>query len=929
MKKRACIEFRVDEYRGDFLSPDETAPFLECYSSLPGRESTFFPIRWADASQISAKPFFAHTTFDLTGENYVDSKRTVAIKLSDTKGFVIKANTPNDQQQNSLQDCGNALLPLGDALAEMLNAEKHDVKKANEALAQREFVVPLTFSVYNEKDGSSVVKGVLKLSGVRAYMWKDGPLRDAPLRLDLERDAAGAVVPRDEFAYGGHNEPFFAAAMNALTLRGIYAFTEDAMAQGIGFAASSEEVKRVHAPFFATESGQMPGSAFVLKAGPLAPSPADEPEKHARVQAWMKKIAGYALARINQSEKWFIDTVTAQLARTDNVYDPQFTECANLFGQILAIPATSMPYVSDEVRIKARKRIIHMKTRNGYVDFKASGDPEGVHAVERFSEQAKNDGGDCEDAGMFENRIAMTLRAGKWSDPLVAAVGRMAQQFVPVVNLGSVRDASVGNDLSDMSKLRGEDTIDSIQDRSQKYGAHMWCEQVPVARFAALVQRSVPDVDHKLLTPDGYVGAPWQAWVPHLVVEGTGRIESLMLPRVAYTIGDAAAKQAVVDETLKRKELIGSLLTPDSTFSKMQMVREAQDASLVPNKRVTKFYRDATHAFTAAYADSLGVIDFVWAQKGPRVPAPASIGKLDAANPLFASLRCLNDTTSTIAAPAVSVGDDAPVDFAAWTESAAPAVSVGDDAPVDFAAWTESAAHHSAKQLVAPELDGMRIAMQLVTRHCEEHKTLFAASADGAPKHEYAYGAPLEDRIYTPLLPAIALVPGPRLSARETRYIGEIMRHAPPVNTPGDWKQIQMMHEASIESRLVNNKDDEALAIKAESEKVDQLQASLRKALGTESGKDWPKRGSHVGKWTLATFEFPTSALTQPGAVEAVTADVFSRYHDGKISFARLLTEEAMPYRRLAVLQLLLNPKESHAAASIEAQKRINARLST
>jgi hypothetical protein len=899
---RACFSVRVDEYRGDFLAPDETSPILEVYSSLPGRKSEFFAVNLGK-EQLFSKAFNVYTPFELSEKNFDPSKRTVSIKLSDTKGFVIKAKTPNDQKQNSLQDCGGALLRIGDEFAAIMNQEK-DVKKANDALAQSDFVLPLTFSVYKEDDNKDVVKGVLKISNIRAYMFNDdGPMFDKPLRLDLERTASGITVERDEFSYGGHNEPFFAAAMNNLTLRGIYAFTEDAMAEGIGFPATSDEVKRVHAPFFATESGVMPGSAFVLKPGGYVPS---DPAAFERVQSWMKKISGYALARVNRSEKWFIDTITNQLERNDNVYNPDFTVCANLFGQILAIPATSMPYVSDEVRTATRNRKTRVKTKDGYITFEASQDPNGVHAVERFSEQAKNDGGDCEDAGMFEHRISMTLRANKWTDALVAAVGRMAQQYVPVVNLGSVRDASVGNDVTD-GKLRGEDIIDSVADRSQQYGAHMWCEQVPVARFAALVQRSVPDVDTKLLSPEGYVGAPWNAWIPHLVVEGTGRIESLLLPPVAYKIGTAQEKQQVVNETIERKKLIGAILANDSIFSRMQMVREAADDTVVPNKRVTKFYRDATHAFTAVFADSLGVIDFIWSQKGQRVPASASMGALDAANPLFSSLRCLDSTSQVVAA-------------------AAPAVEPA-KSEVDFAKWNDQSSHHSAKVLLKQPVDGMQSAMQLVAKHYEDHAQMFAAQ-NADKKHEFSYGVPLEDRIYTPLLPAVSLVPGPRLNARETRVIAEIMRHAPPINTPGDWEQIERMHEASIESRLVNEKDDEMAAIGQEATKVEQLQLSIRKALGTEQGKDWPKRGSHIGKWTLATFHFPTSALLQEGAVEAITSNVFKEYHAGRVSFARLLTEEPMPYRRFAVLQMMLNPESVQAEAAKDATERINARLS-
>lgn len=930
----ACISFDIVEYDGSLLAPEdkETAPILMVWTSLQNRQKTYFPITWLkNSNRTKAAPFTATAIFSLDERNYDEKNRTVKIRLGDSLGLCVKVHTPNPQGQLSIQDCGDVLVPLGQMLAEALRVAKNDVAKANSLLKEREIVESLKYHVYTEEDGKRVNKGAIVITNLRALLMRD-PAAAKPaafgvgnaLLLDLEREK-GEVKIASEFDYVAANESFFSAATNNVLMRSIYPFTEHAMSEGLGFAAASEEVRRAHAAVFSVASGTLPAFMFAVKPGPQAPVKADSPVQFTLSQAWLRKLGDYALARINQSPEWFIGTVTRQLAVSGTTeYDAQFTACANLIGQVAAMGPTSMPYVSDEVHTSARNRIARVKTRNGYVNFEPSKAKEDLHAVERFSEMIDNDGGDCEDGGMFAYRVLTMLQHGEWEDSLVSAMSRVARLYVPAVELTTVEDPSIENDLSKKNKLGGSEIIDSAADRAKKIGAHMYCEALPVPKFAAMVQRAVPDFNPALVAPPGYVGEPWHAAVPHLVIEATGRIESLQQARVAYVFGSEAEKRAAVAEAQERHALISALVSnKDETFSRMQMVREQPDTTLTPNKRVTDFYRDATHLFTGAVLHAGGsVLDFTHAHRGDRVPAPESIGTLDLANPIALAMRAPG-TAATVAVTPISAPAPAAVE------------------PVNMAEWSKGAAFHGDAKLVPAKLDGLGVAMSLMSHGTLEPPAAAAASllsvagsalgeggggGGGAVIKPFKYGVPLYDRLSAPLLPAACLVPGTQLSARELRYMGELMRQMPPINMPGDWRQVEMMHDAALTSRLVNNGDDERANMKIEDAHVAQLQENLRLAMCTEKGRDWPKRGSHTGKWHLATFFFPFAALRDPAAITAVTRDVTRHFLDGRISFARLNTEEAVPYRRFAVLQLMLNPPQAQAAAAIAAQQKNNAR---
>lgn len=904
---RLRLAFDVVEYDGSLLDKPahESAPVFMCWSSLPGRAKNYFPIRWRAGSHgTKSQPFAAHTDFAVPAQSYDRLTHTAVIEPGDTLGVRVKAHTPNASGVLSLQNCGDTLVPLGTLLGGALRDANDDVKRANRALSERELPLALKFHVYSDdRSGERVTKGALLLSGLRIQL-ADEP--DLDVLLDLRRDAdSGEVAAPSEFAYVSANQRLFGALVEDIMVRSILMFTEDATAQGFGFAPSSDESRRVHAPFFALPSGMLPGFVYCMRPGPLAPAAERDADQFDRVQSWLRMLADCALERANRRADWFIETVDAQLERRDNAYDDAMTDAADLLGQMLAAAPTSLPYVSDEVRTAARARLARVRTKNGYIEFRASPDGAGVHAVERFSEEADNDGGDCEDGGMFAYRIATTLAHGDWDDELVAAMAALARQYVPTVNLGSVKDASVSNDLTDESQLRNAKIIDSPIDRKQSYGAHMWCEMVPLAKFVAQVRRAVPDVRSELLWLRGAVRAPWIAALPHLVIEATGRLGSLQLPRIAYVMNDDAdssKKRALVAAREAHRRTVAHLVRASPVFRQMQMVREQADTHNTPNKRPTNFYRQTTHTFTAAFMENgLATVDFVAAHRGKRVPAPANGDLWFADNQVAAAMR----------APG---GDDG--EFAA---AAAAATDKTDDAEDDdAAAMAKIASEHaenSAFQL-KPTLDVESVGTALDRAAAAIGLVAGASVPDRNKDTEFLYGVPLYDRLQPQLLPATCLVPNTPLSAREMRVVAELMRHAPPITMPGDWDKLAPMHEAALDSRAAVGQDERAARV-TEDDMFDTLRAEVRSAMGTldeTNGtvvREWPKR-VRDGRYTLVTFFFPAAWMRQANAPAAIADAVRAQRRAGVCKYARVAVEELMPGRRFGRLQMLCNAPAEH-----------------
>lgn len=870
----ALLRFKV-VYDGSFLDEEkETSPQLMVWSSMKGRTKEFFPVVWSNqASTLS-------TVIDVELPLPYDKETGIMrVALDDGIGIQAKACTPNPSGQLTLQNAGDARFPIG---LELLK-EDNDA----DALRDKMFGLPMYFHVFVDGDGNRVEKGHVKLYDVHAVDKDDN---EKEVIISLSDDPMQEL---NEFSYVEQNEQFMSSVVQSMVARTVAMFTEEMAAAGLGFQPSSTEMKRVHAPFNQTAAGLLPGFTYLLRPGNAAPEPGTE--QFVRVQQWMRLITLYALQRENMEESTFIRTVREQLRRTDNAYDDAFTECCSILGQMLSIPPTSMPYIGDEV-YAPKQRVDKVHSKNGYPAFSKTT----VHSVERFSEMCENDGGDCEDGGCFSCRIANTLSAGVWDDPLVSSMSDLCRQYVPTLNLGSVLSASLGNDVDDgkSSGHRGR-TIDSEEDRDVEYGAHMWCEMVPVQKFGALVKRAVPDSEPGLLWPRFASRAPWAAAIPHLVVEATGRLDPLQLPRVSYVVNDDedhSVRKAVVQREKDLVKLRKYMKMNTETFQYMSTVRRQTTLYDVPNERINGFYRNTTTMFTtAALERGLSNITFFAANKGPRVPAPDGDGE----NKMFEG--------SILSKKLRSPGADLPVarveiDFVGSDE--APSVLISHET-----AERKLHADTLFDRCAASEPGSMNQqfqAMALSRSQAKEDKAfeqvLSIIDSNGqSPAREFVYGIPMYDKLQPVPLTATCFVPGTTITGREMRVVAAMMKQAPPITMPGDWEQIEKMHQAKFEARL-NNGVDEAEREDTELRLFEKLRSKIQDL--SNMGKTDPD-----GDYTHITFFFDLHLFKTDEIGRRIYDDVRNLISSRVVSRARLRFEEPMPHRRHACLQLICNIK--------------------
>ncbi len=869
----ASLLFDVD-YNGALLSPGETAPVLMTWSSLPAvdggtRQSHYFPVLWSDEHKQDAHTIAAHVTFAMRDGRVVIPRDT-------TFGVRIKAHMENEHKQASLQNCGDKLIPLGYLIEQQLDAlETLDFVAASDALHARQVPAVLRFDVLEDSSGTRVAKGAAVISCIRAIagdaseMSAEQIAEAESLPIELETDDAGQLVPLDEFSYTPANEKFLGTLTQLPMMRGIFMFTEQALAGGYGVSPTTKESMRIHSPYFVTVAGKKTGSSYAMRAGRAAPLRFDP--LFDRVEAWHTRVFDIVLWRANRSAPWFIETVTAQMNAGNRYDDVNMPLACEILAQATCVAPTSMPYVPDTVSTKSRGFLRNVRTKRGYVTFKLAADGSGVHGVERFSDMPKNDGGDCEDGGKYSYETALAISEGEWKSPLLAAAKMLADQYVPTMNLTSVRDASVSNDLSKSHQMLGEDVIDSPTDRKQKFGAHIFHMLIPAAKYVAMVRRAVPDVNVDMLWPKNASRQPWAAALRVKIAEATGRIVAEQEEQVATIIFDDAndtRRKALVARLDARAKLMKHLLSDTRTLVRMSMVREQPRTTQKPNVRLTKFYRNIVHVFTRQpMSRGLTNVDFLFAQCGEREPV-AFDGDFNR-SPLSEKLLPLDTAAAPLAASAVD-------------SSLAPDVEV----PLEMLGAASRVASHSS-DLVASR----------------------AKPVIGALR----YGAPLYDVLQSPLPAKLALAPSTPLTAREMRAIAVMMRHSPPVAMVGDPRDLDRMHTARLESLRANCGIDISANEAAEDAIFQQLQKQLRVAMGTlrsngRAKNEWPSKQSRSTE--LVTFLFETHKLVGEGVVDAVVADVAAMHKAGVVRFVRTRIEEPLQHRRVVALQLLCDPSK-------------------
>jgi hypothetical protein len=505
---------------------------------------------------------------------------------------------------------------------------------------------------------------------------------------------------------------------------------------------------------------------------------------------------------------------------------------------------------------------------------KVPGDPTKEKiAVESFNELADYASGDCEDLGCLEMRTANTWALTDWDDdePLVPAVSLVLRQYVPCLTLGSVRSAAFGNDTHSSILPKDEGEIGGVSDRKivseKKYGAHMWCLLLTVGKFFHLIQRMVPDFSLDALPAEKrrFVTHPWTAGMPDLNIEGTGYVTSLLKPAISYVLvndGEKSVEQVkreMIERATATARIYEYLLSGEhtqflgATDGKVTIVRPQRQQTAKPNYRLTKFYRQVTHLYTAWLMQyGYSNLNFIAGNRGARVPPPPLTKHNEhfEDNPLLKALRGY------------------PTRLTSTSTSSAAAAQIGD----------------SFSQVL--ELIG-------------EKKQALHARYKGV----FRYGVPLEDLLETPLLPATALLPGTRLDARDMRIISTLMHHAPPITMPGNWAEQWQMHEARIASRLADDGVDEHVQENEEDRRLDALIKSVDALV--VGGMKWPSASPTS---TLHTFIFVAQTLLCEGDMKKLTHDIEKHYRSGLIRYVRISMEEPMPHQRSVIVQFYCDP---------------------
>jgi hypothetical protein len=915
------IEFTLI-YDGRKLARNETSPHAMAWCSLPGRSKSYAPLFFQKDKDVwQSLPTQMCLVLPLNdldkrpgGASYDAQRRIYTMPVDTTIGVQARCCTKNTEKRVTIRGCGESLFPVG--------IELSNRKGDNVALRKAEFPLDLVYHTHKHKDGSPYVKGQVTMIDLHAYLSND---RSAIVQLRT-------TEALDDFSYVSRNAQSFNSDVQAMMQRNIAFFVDDAVASGYDIRPSSDEVKRVHAPTDSLPPGPIPGFAFVMAPKDASVVPRQGTPEYDRVRAYLRELAIYALRRANMSSKAFVACVNEQLARDDNTYDNNFTECCAVAGQMLAIPSTASPYIGDFIifnkdddgsgRRHPTQRVIgdtiskldswQPPSKNGCIQFspmlsasehrarqahmkklyrsalikadEAGEDPTKQQiAVESFNELADYASGDCEDLGCLSMRIANTWSRTEWdaaSDPLVHAVGRLLRQYVFALTLGSVRSAALGNEKQTLHEEEAGE-IDGATDRKQKYGAHMWCLGIPAVRFCALIARMVPDFQASSIwrQQPALVSAEWIKVLPVLNMEGTGYVTSLLQPAISYIVVGGAngesvelLKQAKLDEQDRTTRVYAYLESKtNSRFlgSLMTIKHQARTLNDKPNYRLTRFYRQITHLYTD-WLQQFGYsnVDFLAGNIGQRVPPSP---------PSSNNLR-FEETSAITSQWLRPIGGSGSV-----------AANISARMPV------ATSVHHVSMSKTAERIGAVFHSISA------GDSALHVRPASGGDA-VFEYGTPLEDLLQTILLPATALLPTTPIDARDVRVIATLLRHAPPITMPGNWTEQEKMQEARIASRRENEHVDELAEEKDVDANLEAFDAALDRM--TAQGKmEWPKTMATTD--TLHLFLLPAEMLSGPNAVPNVMGDIEKHFRSGVVKSARCFMEQPMPHiRTIGILMI-------------------------
>ena len=813
-------------YDGSKLAPDdeESEPELHTWTSINDRERVH-AIEWADATELMSAPLTVDVDFTNERDDD-DAAASSAWRLDTTLWFGALAQSPNHGQVNVRQNVGSAFVYLRDLLD--FDAEQP---------------IRLSLGLFNHTDekGRRYEKGRLLITSVKGV----GRVNSLLARHADRTLFAAAASP---FEYVPQNAALLHSAVRSVVQRAIFAVTDEAETLGLAIQPAVDFVRRVHAPFFNTTAGMLPGAFYWTV-------PRQYKFRESSEQ-WAHNLVKLALKRRNRSEQWLADTLSRQLADTKAPWvSDAFVEAVEVIGTALCITSTSLPYTGDRTDINRRDDVRFVSSAN-------------VHPAESFDSALLRRGGDCEDLGRTEHECYYVLlkglkqhadtsvpwkRRGSWSSELLQSVQRVLHLYVGTGNLGSVLAAALGN--SNGTAKETQYIIDTAHDANVKVGAHMWYELVPQRKFVALIKRTTPNVDESSLLDPAMIDAPWTWTLPHLLLEGTGRLMPLQLPRVAYCSpydDDVEKRKRVRDEDEARQATLKRVMESEKIFQAFEVERYQTKTKRVPDARVNKFYRRTTYAYTPYLIErGWGVAHLMYVNVGERVKEPTS--------------ELYSETGSV---DGVAIG-----------------------AQETTAATQERALH----TFIGDSETGER-------RTGIREKMIGLKSRTG---QQITYGVNLADKLrQEPGWPAhVALLPGPPIEEVEAAAIASFIRQLKPNAVP-DVRMATMPKASEKRLKRVENRVKFVAADETREQQrtFDTMQDAVRNVFSA-ANEQWPKETPD--KHTVLTLFFKEYDLLEHGIAEAVADAVARQKLAGLVVNARVYKEVPIENIENGVLQLL------------------------
>lgn len=895
-------------YDGSYLAPDaeQGRVVLRAWSSL-NRVATNVPIEWEPSSQ-KTHSLEATIVLPLNDEYEAVKRKTSTYKLGDLRhdsNVIIEAYVEEASHAGNVAvggRTGTSFLPV----AKLVELSKQKSVAHTEPM--------YLFGQLDTRTNTNAIKGALEIRSVQ-FAAKDtatlhalhsqgkllskepGPFEVAPVNFEFIGNMTGTVIGRT-----------------------LYDVVND---ENLVVTGTRPENTRIRMPTMQTDQphgavNQLPLHAFFLNSWKFNPLPSDAPGDEAYLLGVFETAFKHRNMSLDAAEK----IMTAQLARTDAVYDPQMNECVANIARSFMLVSNIFPYQSDIRNMAMRSSKFMSAVPTGSA----------VLQVESLDYAQLRGGGDCEDLARYVYMHSRLLKRGTWKSTFLQTVQKVAGMYDTVMMLGSVTSPSLGNE-HDVEKTaahlrdakthhhtlkrsgakthlmrsnavqtkHGHTVIGSKEDDEKQIGGHSWTEMHPKHKIAKLISRVVPQTSDAKVSPVAEESGPaWKFFLPSMVLEGTGRMNPLLMP-AAYYATPGQNRDAIRHRSLNSMASFHELISKSPLFASLQS--EAQPSSTVntPGHRLTEFYVQATQMFTDEYLESTGAVAFNWVQLMPLSEAVESSSSFFALPPNEKTVPDpLFENADTLCRERIDVIQSRFVKSAAVKSNAkSPAAALSID-------------NHES------ELQALAVGAAVTGEMSNEYRM---KTIDPS---KYTSGVDLELRVADrPYAPNIALVPIGSMLPLEARVLASQMRQLTPDEQPS--RSLSMFATGpNVEFvRQSNSNLDEADASamarlvdhpKLVAEQRARVAGLQRAVTHTFIDRPWIEGGTTVHtvdgalELNLQTFFFRPHDLISDNAVPAV-ANELKRLRDANLIYtARFYVSEPTQNFKLAALQLLCVP---------------------